>query len=255
MSPVMKKANMPTVGLPQELPLSGTRGVKESLKPAHKACEVLIDKTQKHTFDSSYTVALQAVTTDPAQPDEAHLLAAIGNFSKTEKEPKLTGPDFMEVDKTPRQEDISRRSTWLCDSIVALDTHIKNQPINSINPHDFLYNGNPHTDISASFAAYRRLSLPPGFTLGRGAPFEFKLNSKTVMADNSELDLPREVDGIEVNPEWGLTKAGKARQRLPIACTNCRGKKIKCLVNKDGGPCHNCLKSESLKATCRTEGR
>ncbi|EPS39896.1 hypothetical protein H072_6400 [Dactylellina haptotyla CBS 200.50] len=248
---------MSTVVLPQALPLSMSVAVEGSLKPAHQVDEVPLDRAKKHTLDSKYTVAVQAVATDPAQPDQTHLLAAIGSFSKTEKETKVTGPDFMEVDKTPRQEDISRRSTWFCDSIFALDAHIKNQPINNTNtnPQNYLYNNNPQTDISGSFAAYRRLSLPPGFTLGRGAPFEFKTDIKTVMSEKAELDLPREIDGIEVNPEWGLTKAGKARQRLPIACTNCRGKKIKCLINKDGGPCHNCSKSDTLKISCRTEGR
>ncbi|KAK6523731.1 hypothetical protein TWF281_001703 [Arthrobotrys megalospora] len=246
-TPVIEKANMPMAVFPQVLPLSTTGLVEASLKDARQVVDNSLDKAEKETSsDSKYTVTVQAITTNPAQPNKTHLLAAIGSFSKEERDPKL--PDFLEVDKTPRQEDISRRSTWFCDSVFALDAHIKSQPINN-SAQQLLYNGNPQADISGSFAAYRRLSLPPGFTLGRGAPFEFK----SVMSDQPEL--PREIDGIEVNPEWGLTKAGKARQRLPIACTNCRGKKIKCLVNKDGGPCHNCLKSDTLKNTCRTEGR
>jgi hypothetical protein len=30
----------------------------------------------------------------------------------------------------------------------------------------------------------------------------------------------------EPSPEWGLTKAGKRRQRLPLACQVCRRKKV-----------------------------
>ncbi|KAF3932780.1 hypothetical protein ABW19_dt0207212 [Dactylella cylindrospora] len=249
---------MPSMELPtQVLPLPSIAAVEESLKAARQETHVSLDKAEKQTFDSKYTVSVQSVTTDPALPNEAHLLTAIGSFGKPQKEPKLA--IYMDVDKTPRQEDIYKRSTWLCDSVFALDAHIKNNSphiiTNTPQHHQTqtnLYNSSvAHTDISGSFAAYRRLSLPPGFTLGRGAPFEIK----SVMADNTSSDLPKEIDGIEVNPEWGLTKAGKARQRLPIACTNCRGKKIKCLVNKDGGPCHNCLKSDTLKNTCRTEGR
>ena len=47
--------------------------------------------------------------------------------------------------------------------------------------------------------------------------------------DLDEDQLPAYVDGVRVNKEWGLTKAGKARQRLPQACISCRRKKIKCM--------------------------
>ncbi|KAF8446706.1 hypothetical protein BGX38DRAFT_620382 [Terfezia claveryi] len=47
--------------------------------------------------------------------------------------------------------------------------------------------------------------------------------------DLDEDQLPAYVDGVRVNKEWGLTKAGKARQRLPQACIACRKKKIKCM--------------------------
>lgn len=43
------------------------------------------------------------------------------------------------------------------------------------------------------------------------------------------LLLPKVKDGITVNPEWGFTAGGKARQRLPQACKNCRAKKIRCM--------------------------
>ena len=36
------------------------------------------------------------------------------------------------------------------------------------------------------------------------------------------------IDGETVNAQWGVTKAGKPRKRLAIACTTCREKKIKC---------------------------
>lgn len=36
------------------------------------------------------------------------------------------------------------------------------------------------------------------------------------------------IDGEPVNAQWGVTKAGKPRKRLAIACTTCREKKIKC---------------------------
>ena len=36
------------------------------------------------------------------------------------------------------------------------------------------------------------------------------------------------IDGEKVNGQWGITKAGKPRKRLAIACMTCREKKIKC---------------------------
>jgi len=36
------------------------------------------------------------------------------------------------------------------------------------------------------------------------------------------------VGGEPVNPEWGLTRAGRPRKRLAKACNNCREKKVRC---------------------------
>ena len=53
------------------------------------------------------------------------------------------------------------------------------------------------------------------------------------------------IDGEPVNAQWGVTKAGKPRKRLAIACTRCRDRKIKCdpaelkclQCEKDGSEC------------------
>ena len=39
------------------------------------------------------------------------------------------------------------------------------------------------------------------------------------------------IDGETVNASWGVTKAGKPRKRLAVACMTCREKKIKCDPN------------------------
>jgi len=54
------------------------------------------------------------------------------------------------------------------------------------------------------------------------------------------------IDGEMVNPQWGITKAGKPRKRLAQACMTCREKKIKCdpgdqkciQCDKSGRDCH-----------------
>ncbi|KAL9598293.1 MAG: hypothetical protein Q9219_004594 [cf. Caloplaca sp. 3 TL-2023] len=48
------------------------------------------------------------------------------------------------------------------------------------------------------------------------------------------------IDGEAVNAQWGVTKAGKPRKRLAIACTTCREKKIKC--DPGEGKCQQCEK-------------
>lgn len=48
------------------------------------------------------------------------------------------------------------------------------------------------------------------------------------------------IDGELVNAHWGVTKAGKPRKRLAIACITCREKKIKC--DPDYPRCVQCEK-------------
>lgn len=52
---------------------------------------------------------------------------------------------------------------------------------------------------------------------------------------------PKVVEGESVNADWGVTKAGKPRKRLAIACLACREKKIRCLAAKP--KCAQCEKS------------
>lgn len=54
------------------------------------------------------------------------------------------------------------------------------------------------------------------------------------------------IDGEEVNAHWGITKAGKPRKRLAIACTTCREKKIKC---DPGDP--KCVHCEKCGRECK----
>lgn len=54
------------------------------------------------------------------------------------------------------------------------------------------------------------------------------------------------IDGEAVNAHWGVTKAGKPRKRLAIACITCREKKIKC----DPAEPH-CVQCEKFGRKCR----
>ena len=54
------------------------------------------------------------------------------------------------------------------------------------------------------------------------------------------------IDGEMVNAQWGITKAGKPRKRLAIACTTCREKKIKCDPAEP-----KCVQCEKFGRECR----
>ena len=60
-----------------------------------------------------------------------------------------------------------------------------------------------------------------------------------IYADGSYC--PKNIDGVPVNANWGVTKAGKPRKRLAQACLTCREKKIKCHPNRP--KCDQCQKS------------
>lgn len=65
-----------------------------------------------------------------------------------------------------------------------------------------------------------------------------------IYADGSRLR--KIIDGEAVNAQWGVTKAGKPRKRLAIACLTCREKKIKC---EPGEP--KCMQCEKSGRECR----
>lgn len=60
-----------------------------------------------------------------------------------------------------------------------------------------------------------------------------------IYADGSHC--PKIVEGVPVNANWGITKAGRPRKRLAQACLTCREKKIRCQPNLP--KCDQCQKS------------
>jgi len=95
-----------------------------------------------------------------------------------------------------------------------------------------------HSSFSASIHPQGRRVLREELVPGRGSCYVY--NDGTV--------CPKAVDGDSVNPQWGVTKAGKPRKRLAQACTTCRVKKIKC---DPGTP--SCIQCQKVGAECRFE--
>lgn len=82
-----------------------------------------------------------------------------------------------------------------------------------------------------------------------------------VLADGTRMRAS--IAGERVNPQWGITKAGKPRKRLAKACITCREKKIKCEQGDTGqdkcGQCHRlgkeCKIPDDSRATPEPEQR
>ncbi|KAL0467111.1 hypothetical protein QR685DRAFT_574564 [Neurospora intermedia] len=75
---------------------------------------------------------------------------------------------------------------------------------------------------------------------------EEKVDGETYFIYDDGTRCKDVIDGEKVNAHWGVTKAGKPRKRLAIACITCREKKIKC--DPDYPRCAQC---EKFGRTCR----
>ncbi|RMZ09723.1 hypothetical protein D0862_03527 [Hortaea werneckii] len=115
----------------------------------------------------------------------------------------------------------------------------------------------PYTPTSED-GPYRSVQLggegPQGMPIAPGTAENQKkyLGVKEVPGEGSfhmyegGFRIPTHVDGEQVNPAWGLTKANKPRKRLALACLDCREKKIKCEPGAN-----SCLQCEKAKRPCR----
>ena len=139
--------------------------------------------------------------------------------------------DEMSIDKEVKRENDSRtgsaslsptqtRTTIKPEDAQSPGSHdrtIKSEPLeNPAKKRGLLVFSHNGVDYYENEPVPLGIPLPTGWQLGIGKM-------------TKDLLLPVAKDGISVNPEWGFTAGGKARQRLPQACVNCRQKKIKCV--------------------------
>lgn len=104
----------------------------------------------------------------------------------------------------------------------------------------------------SSASSYDRAGLVPPFTPTGPEASKKYLGVKEFAGEGAfhlyegGYRIPTHVDGEQVNPQWGLTKANKPRKRLALACLDCREKKIKCEPGAS-----SCLQCEKAKRVCR----
>ncbi|KAJ5795173.1 hypothetical protein N7457_001772 [Penicillium paradoxum] len=107
-----------------------------------------------------------------------------------------------------------------------------------------------HTTPSHEQVPSGELSSPESSTRSHNQPIRPHVVDERVIdgelcfvyADGSFC--PKFIDGTPVNANWGVTKAGRPRKRLGLACLTCREKKIKCNPNPTPeAMCDQCRKS------------
>ncbi|KAL2040756.1 hypothetical protein N7G274_006735 [Stereocaulon virgatum] len=141
---------------------------------------------------------------------------------------------------------------------------------NIVHPHQMLSASptHPHSMLPANAPAQYYPQSTGGVDMASNLPLDSE-QSEQSSASNvkllprliGETDIPGEgpswiyedgttcrkiIDGEPVNAQWGVTKAGKPRKRLAIACTTCREKKIKCDPAEP-----RCLQCEKVGRECR----
>lgn len=140
---------------------------------------------------------------------------------QSETEPKWTQQDGARQEYTLGSKD-NRRPSYASSSDVVMDYK---ENTTSSTPRDANGSGSENTTSPDTIGPkiwtgthflprYMRTAEVPGE--GMCYFYDDGTHCKTV------------IDGEAVNAHWGVTKAGKPRKRLAIACVTCREKKIKC---------------------------
>lgn len=114
----------------------------------------------------------------------------------------------------------------------------------SIQHNQLLFHGTSHHEkpLSSDLSSPESGSRRKGSTVLPHVVDERYIDGEGICyiyADGSYC--PKAIEGIPVNANWGVTKAGKPRKRLAQACLTCREKKIKCQPNLP--KCDQCQKS------------
>nr|POE87539.1 putative transcriptional regulatory protein [Quercus suber] len=207
--------------------------VKDSCEARPDQCPTLPDR---HTP----SLSLQALPTlerrlDSRVADQAHISRSTGQTIPTS--PYAAYPD--------RREHVEGRSDCMRrDSPVAYRNNGAPSPYTSGPGDDQAYRS-PRT-------AYDRSSVTSHNALSGPECQRMYLGIKEIPGEghfhlyDGGYRIPTQIDGEQVNPAWGLTKANKPRKRLALACLDCREKKIKCEPGAN-----SCVQCEKAKRPCR----
>ena len=123
-------------------------------------------------------------------------------------------------------------------------TATRSDPSSSTFPHGPLPHGAVYHEHPPSVGD---ISSPESASRSKGQSLQHVIDERYIEGEGvcyvyaDGTHVPKLIDGIPVNANWGVTKAGKPRKRLAQACLTCREKKIKCQPNLP--KCDQCQKS------------
>ncbi|TDZ73287.1 putative transcriptional regulatory protein [Colletotrichum trifolii] len=187
-----------------------------------------------------------------------------GSGSPSGREPEYARRDSMLEARTGATWSLHQETGRTEYSVVSGDSH--RSPRGPFGRSPYQYPGlndvgSSYRDLPSSSGSGVQATTPAGNSNSEGLPSKDGLGPKIW---NGTQFLPRFVraaevpgegpcyfyddgthckqviDGEQVNAHWGVTKAGKPRKRLAIACVTCREKKIKC--DPDFPRCVQCEK-------------
>lgn len=224
------------------------------------------DRTQSQSYFpavSSSQVGQPRTILEPRLPGGRTSLPSAGSFFPGPLSPRA--PDIDPAQHRPREGSVPN-AHWSASSshteYVFGGSHGSQEPPSTFRPVNGLGHGPSHESMRGP-----RDSVASGYAsassnvVSEGAPSQDSLGPKIWTGTHflprfvRQAEYPGEglcyfyddgthcktvIDGEPVNAHWGVTKAGKPRKRLAIACLTCREKKIKC--DPDFPRCVQCEK-------------
>ena len=218
-----------TEQLPSLSQILTTEGPSSSSHP--QAYAPLTPSTERR--ESAYTFPhhdprLSLQRSQPAMPDKLKCR------SESLPQPHNTGlPPLTQV-ALHGHRDFSHHTPTRSDPSAASFPHGQ-LPLHSTSIHDQVSGGelsSPESTNRPQKTPVRPAVVDERVIEGEGLCF--------IYADGSYC--PQTIDGTPVNANWGVTKAGRPRKRLALACLTCREKKIKCNPATES-VCDQCRKS------------
>jgi hypothetical protein len=214
--------------LPSLSQILTTEGPSSSSHPQVYAPLTPSTERRKSAYNLSHDPRLSLQHSQPALHDRSK------GHSESLSQPYNTGLPPLSQVALHAHRNLSHHTPTRSDPSSATFSHGQ-LPFHSTPLHDQVLGGELSSPESASKpqkTPVRPAVVDERIIEGEGLCF--------IYADGSYC--PQTIDGTPVNANWGVTKAGRPRKRLALACLTCREKKIKCNPATEA-MCDQCRKS------------
>ncbi|KAL4815367.1 hypothetical protein BDW67DRAFT_191605 [Aspergillus spinulosporus] len=235
---------------------SSSHGYQQTNEQLPSVSQLLTPTAQLSRSPSPYNPSAFGIYLAPNEPEDSPQ-----RFNETSAHPAQARSSIYERSRAyPDVATPSQSNNLPPISHISTHAHGRDTPtylshnLNSLHP-PYLpsfhgYNEEINGRNSAATSSLRKTDLGQRGASGKSAKPQVRLHVVDerfiegeglcyIYADGSHC--PKIIDGMPVNANWGITKAGKPRKRLAQACLTCREKKIKCHPNLP--KCDQCQKS------------